>query len=1030
MSETLRPWIECAALHPDVLSDEFSEDVFALDLGALSDRLLGADAGLPAAGLPRVPAVYRDADSFFRASYLTGGLRSLLDDVFGRLAGARGNRVLKLLTPFGGGKSHTLAALLHGARSRAALDALPEAAGLPRPDGVRVAVFDGQFFDATTGKRTPAGTFAARTVWGWMAWALGGRDGYEVVRAQDEARVAPGGDEIVALLRRGPSLILIDELLEYLISAGGVRVERTTLRDETLSFLKRLTVAVGAVDDAVLVYSLQSSKRESLEYTSLLRTVEHLAARKDQRREPVEGNEILNVIQRRLLAAPPDPRAAGAAAEAWRRVFTRMRQAYAQSDAERRQADEEGLALRDRITASYPFHPALIDVMRERWAAVPEFQRTRGALRFLASCLRAAHRAGRSRALLGPGDVPIHDADVRLAFFKEVGQREDFLACLEHDFVGANARTRRIDDRRAREVTAEAGRRPATRLATTVLLCSFGGLRRAGGADGALLPPGIGETDLLGVAVGPDLDSTTAQACLKELREQCLYLHFDGVRYCFRKDPNVTLLVEQEADAVARDEAGVRARVLEMVEERLAGHPAAVVWPAASDAVPDRDARFLVAYLPLEFAALSAEEQEETKRGLFEHHGNRPREFRNGLGLAAPSADQVEVLRRAVRYLLAVERVSSRWREHNLTDAQKSQLRERRATEGAAAESALLKLYAEVWLPAPADGALSMEAVRMGGRPLQTTLDAKKRARIHERLTELLTTVQKKVFGSVAPGKIVELYRLGAGDAGGPTRFQSGGNAPNDDGAQPPDAPAASTGKAAGTPGRPDDGAPVTAVGAAAAAGDAGTPGRADAGVPGISTDKMVAGFFSFLGFPRLRAADVVRTAIARGVETGLFAYTTGRPALGDDGRYRIDRSRIAFERRVAEDEIDLDSGFLIAPAALPAPAAAVAPAPGGGAEDDVRYPTPGGGSSATRERKDEDEKPPPTGPRDLTISFSADRTELFNAWNALANLADAAGKVSVRVQATSDAGFDDAMLENGVLEPLRELGLIDDDRM
>ena len=978
MKTANRPWIECVALHPDVLSDEFSEDVFALDLGALSDRLLGADAGLPAAELPRVPAVYRDADSFFRASYLTGGLRSLLDDVFGRLAGARGNRVLKLLTPFGGGKSHTLAALLHGARSRAALDVLPEAAGLPRPDGVRVAVFDGQFFDATTGKRAPAGTFAARTAWGWMAWALGGRDGYEVVRAQDEARVAPGGDRIVALLRRGPSLILIDELLEYLISAGGVRVERTTLRDETLSFLKRLTVAVGAVDDAVLVYSLQSSKRESLEYTSLLRTVEHLAARKDQRREPVEGNEILNVIQRRLLAAPPDPRAAGAAAEAWRQVFTRTRHAYAQSDAERRQADEEGLALRDRIMASYPFHPALIDVMRERWAAVPEFQRTRGALRFLASCLRAAHRAGRSRALLGPGDVPIRDADVRLAFFKEVGQREDFLACLEHDFVGANARTRRIDARRAREVTAEAGRQPATRLATTVLLCSFGGLRRAGGADGALLPPGIGETDLLGVAVGPDLDSTTAQACLKELREQCLYLHFDGVRYCFRKDPNVTLLVEQEADAVARDEAGVRARVQTMIEERLAGHPAAVVWPAASGDVPDRDARFLVAYLPLEFAALSAEEQEETKRDLFEQHGNRPREFRNGLGLAAPSADQVEVLRRAVRYLLAIERVGGRWREHNLTDAQKGQLRERRATEGAAAESALLKLYAEVWLPASADGALSMEAVRMGGRPLQTTLDAKKRARIHERLTELLTTVQKKVFGSVAPGKIVELYRLGDGDAGG----------------------------------------------------------------PGISTDKVVAGFFSFLGFPRLHAADVVRTAIARGVETGLFACTTGRPPLGDDGRYRLDRGRIAFERTVAEDEIDLDSGFLIAPAALPAPAAAVTPPTGGGGDDGDRYPTPGGGSG--------DRYPPPgggagvvrdgenvtagtepaaTGSRDLTISFSADRNELFNAWNALANLADAAGKISVRVQAASDTGFDRAKLENGVLEPLRELGLIDDDQ-
>ena len=1016
MNTANRPWLECVELHPDVLSDEFSEDIFALDLGALSDHLIGAGAGLPAAKLPRVPAVYRDPDSFFAASYLTSGLRSLLDDVFGRLAGARGNRVLKLLTPFGGGKSHTLAALLHGARSRAALDALPEAAKLPRPEGVRTAVVDGQFFDATTGKRAPGEAFEARTVWGWIAWALGGRDGYEIVRAQDEARVAPGGDEIVALLRGGPSLILIDELLEYLISAGGVRVEQTTLRDETLLFLKRLTVAVGAVDDAVLVYSLQSSKRESLEYTSLLRTVEHLAARKDQRREPVEGNEILNVIQRRLLAAPPDPQAAGAAAEAWRGVFARMRRAWAQNEAERQQADEDGLALRDRITAAYPFHPALIDVMRERWAAVPEFQRTRGALRFLASCLRAAHRAGGSRALLGPGDVPIGDHDVRLAFFKEVGQREDFLACLEHDFIGANARIPPIDDRRARETTAEAGQRPAARLATTMLLYSFGGLRRSAGDDG-LLPPGIREPDLLDVSVGPDLDSTTVQACLKELREQCLYLHFDGVRYCFKRDPNVTLLVDQEADAVARDDARVRARIRELIEERLAGRRAAVVWPAAPGDVPDRDARFLIAYLPIEFAALSPAERQEKARDICEQHGSRPREFRNGLGLAPPAPDQVEGLRRAVRYLLAIERVGARWREHNLTDAQKSQLREREATERAAAESALLKLYAEVWLPAPGDGALKLEVVGLGGRPLQTTLDEKKRARIHERLTELLETVQRKVFGSVAPGRIVELYRLGgAGSDGGPAGEMA--DAPGRSGVG---GDGGSAGETADAPCSPGAGSEVDR-----------REGRAR--VPGIPTDKVVAGFFSFLGFPRLGDADAVRAAIARGVETGLFAYTTGRPDRGDEGRYRLDRSRIAFERTVAEDEIDLDSGFLIAPTALPRPDEFVPePVPvGGGDSDDSDYSTtPGGGASATREKSDDAEKVTPAGEgaSDVTISFEADRNALYNAWNALANLADAAGKVSVRVQATSETGLDKAKIENGVLEPLRELGLIDDDQ-
>ena len=716
MSADPRPWLECVELHPDVISDDFSEDLFALDLGTLSDYLIGKARGQPEAELRRVPAVYRDAGSFFAASYLTSGLKSLLEDVLGFLDGADGNRVLRLQTPFGGGKSHTLAALLHAARSRSALDALPEAAGLPRPDGVRVAVVDGQFFDPTSGKRAAGGDITVKTLWGWIAWALGGREGYDLVRAQDEARVAPGGDVLVDLLSGGPSLILLDELLQYLISAGGIRIEQTTLRDETLSFLQRLTVAVVSVGHAVLVYSLQSSKRESLEYTNLLQTVEHLAARKDQRREPVAGNEILHVIQRRLLADTVDTSAATVTAEAYSQVFTQMRRAHAQGEAERLQAEEESVVLRGRIKAAYPFHPALIDLMRERWAAIPDFQRTRGSLRFLASCLRAAHRAGTSRSLLGPGDVPIQENDIRLAFFKEVGQREDFQACLEHDFVGTNARARRIDDRRAREVTVEAGKQPATRLATTMLLYSFGGLRREESDQGDLLPPGISEPDLLGASIGPDLDTTTIQACLKELREQCLYLHFDRVRYCFKRDPNVTLLVEQEADVVARDESRVQARIRQMLEERLAGQQA-IVWPEKSGDVPDREPQFLIAYLPLELTARPAAESRREALALCERFGNRQREFRNGLGLAVPAADQVETLRRSVRYLLAIERVQGKWREHNLTTAQRSQLKEREATEKAATESALLRLYGEVWLPAPGDKTLTLDAVSLGGTP-------------------------------------------------------------------------------------------------------------------------------------------------------------------------------------------------------------------------------------------------------------------------------------------------------------------------
>lgn len=946
----IKPWIEVVSLHSDVLSEDFSEDIFALDLGPLAD------------GNPNVPAVYRDPEHFFRASYLTTGLKGLLRDVLSRLNGHAGGRVMKLLTPFGGGKSHTLAALFHAAEHRKALNVIAEGKDLPDPPQGKVAVFDGQFFDASKGKEMPGTGEYAKTMWGWIGWRLKGKEGYELLREQDETRVAPGNDEILKLFDTGPNLILLDEVLEYLISAGGVKAGTTNLRDETLSFIKRLTVAVSNTKTTAMVFTLQSSKRESLEYLNLLQTIDHLAARKDQRREPVEGNEIMLVVQRRLLARTPTDDQAAPVATAYQDIYTQMRKAYATSKAEVQQAEEDGLALRDRMRAAYPFHPALIDLMRERWAAIPDFQRTRGALRFLAACLRATHRLGASSKVLGPGDVPMQDAEVRLAFFKEVGQQADFQAVLEHDLVGANARARRIDERRAKEHPSEAGKRNAMRLATAILMYSFGGLRRDGNGD--TLPPGITEQELLSVCVGPDLDSTTAQACLKELGPNspngCLYLHFDGVRYCFKKDPNVTLLVEQEADSVSRDERKVRDKIKEMIEERLAGHHDTIVWPEKTTAVPHDDPRFLVAYLPLEFRGEPKSVQEATAKQFFEQYGDRPRKFKNGLGLAVPSEDQIEVLRRSARYLLAVEQVKTKGKQLNLTDEQKSQLRERESTEKSAIEAALQKLYMEVWFPRMESGGITIDVVSVGGRPLQTTLNDKKQAAIHERVTELITQVQKRVFTTLAPPKIPELFKLGEGS---PAEM-------------------------------------------------------------GIRATEIVEGFYSFLGFPRLASDAVVRRAIAKGVSDGIFGYSSGTtPSLGADGKFEVAADKVRINVQLSDDEIDLDSGFVMLPAAIPS----AAPPPG---------PTPPGPGPVPPGPVPPGPTPPgptPPGPTppepaqtSVELAFSADRDGLFTAWNAIANLADLAGKVDVTVRAESGDGFDKSKLQNGVMEPLREADLIE----
>lgn len=213
----LKPWTELVKLHSDVESGSLAEAVFAIDLGAI------------ATGDSTTPKVYRDPDAFFAATYITTDLHRLLEEVLSSLAGmGTFNRVLKLRSPFGGGKSHTLASLLHAARSRKSLNQIASCQGLPDPGKVGVAVFDGEKFTATGDKDVGNGQ-TVHTMWGWLAWQLGPK-AYKVVQKHDTDRVSPAGDEIKDMLEAEgrPVLLLLDEVLKYMERAAAVGVKDST----------------------------------------------------------------------------------------------------------------------------------------------------------------------------------------------------------------------------------------------------------------------------------------------------------------------------------------------------------------------------------------------------------------------------------------------------------------------------------------------------------------------------------------------------------------------------------------------------------------------------------------------------------------------------------------------------------------------------------------------------------------------------------------------------------------------------------
>jgi uncharacterized protein len=203
---TIKPWREIAVPHQDVLKGTFQESEFVADISQVHQGKASDE--------------YQNPAYFFTRTYITEGMALLLDSVVKRLAGQGGDPVIQLQTAFGGGKTHTMLAVYHLAKGEkpvgelAGVPTIIDAAGITELPKAKIAVIDGINFDVST--PTEHGTFACRTLWGELAWQLGGEDGYELVRAADENGTSPDKDTIIALLSQAaPCVILMDELVAY-----------------------------------------------------------------------------------------------------------------------------------------------------------------------------------------------------------------------------------------------------------------------------------------------------------------------------------------------------------------------------------------------------------------------------------------------------------------------------------------------------------------------------------------------------------------------------------------------------------------------------------------------------------------------------------------------------------------------------------------------------------------------------------------------------------------------------------------------
>ncbi|MDW8368109.1 MAG: DUF499 domain-containing protein, partial [Abditibacteriales bacterium] len=403
----MKPWTQVVTPHVDIRTGNLDEAVFAADL---SDVV--ADRG---------PLEYRDAATFFRKTYPTRGLANLLAVVLGRLAGTgTGEAVIQIQTPFGGGKTHSLIALYHLIKhgreldsavaailTRAGVDAVPEAA---------VVSFVGTAADALQG----------RTPWGELAHQL---RQYDLLKEHDQKRRTPGKDLLHRLLSAQPTLILMDEIAEYAVKARD-------FRDQVVAFYQELTETVKVLPRCVLVVTLPSSAPYGEDGERALHELQQVFGRVESIRTPVEGEEIYEVIRRRLFEDVRDPQEARRTAEEFFEMYQRL------GDDAPKEAREIGY--RERIRKAYPFHPELVDVLFERWSTFPDFQRTRGVLRLLAQLVSELYKGQHSAPLILPAHLNLTHPSIRGEFLRHIGN--EYQGVIASDIAaGGNAKAEQID---------------------------------------------------------------------------------------------------------------------------------------------------------------------------------------------------------------------------------------------------------------------------------------------------------------------------------------------------------------------------------------------------------------------------------------------------------------------------------------------------------------------------------------------------------------------------------------------------------
>lgn len=704
-SAGLQPWRQVLPPHEDVATGNFQAAEFAADLFKVSH---GAEASKD----------YAEPVEFFARTYLTSGLRSLIAGAVRRLTGDDNSApVVNLQTNFGGGKTHSMLSLWHlaagvpvGQLPQDVQELLADAGygNVPQPVH-RVALVGNHI--SPSGSAKPDGT-QVNTLWGELAWQLGGPEAFGLVAQADADRTPPGEALHTLLAKYSPAVILIDEWVAYARSLLGRDDLAGGTFDDQFTFAQSLTEAAKGTSGVVLAISIPASESgDDSQPTAgnaeevggangleALKRLQNVVRRVADQWRPASSDEAYHIVRQRLFQTP-DAKAL-AAISATAKSFVELYRRH--SDEFPREAHEN--SYEDRIKRTYPIHPEVFDRLYEDWSSLERFQRTRGVLRLMNSVIHALWVGEDASPLIMPGSIPIAAATVNAELTQYL--QDSWKAVIDADVDGPNSEPARIDQSKPLF-----GQRSVTkRLARTVF---FGAAPTIGTAHKGLQTQRV----FLGTAIPGDVPGNF-HSSLNQLADRATYFYSGSGKYWYDLQANITRRAKDQAERLHREE--VWAEIIKRLgsQAKTAGGFAAVhVCPEDSGDIPDTDTARLILLHPR--FAHNRKSGDNSDADVFaknatEHRATAHRTNRNMVVFLAADEDRMAELDSAVRDYLGWSDVVAKQDELDLTQNQKNQALDKRRQADETVNARLLGTYQ--WALVPDGQPIEIKPTKIDGQ--------------------------------------------------------------------------------------------------------------------------------------------------------------------------------------------------------------------------------------------------------------------------------------------------------------------------